>query len=233
MPRVHVERRQHQRCFSVSSEPGTEFSFNKTPGISERAARHLNDLAALNLVLTRNCALRTIFDPDCVSKPGILRYPLLFGPTGCSQDARCPKDDTSMNDPSAALDPTALYIPRHHDPRFAAEPAFSRRDEPTKTFDDLAAESRALSEQFEGLVQRDRISWEVEYRLVKKLGSGGQGVVFLADRQGAFGSTFRLALKFFHPDGYSDAEIYREEMSRLARLAMRLAHPAGPPPRRV
>jgi serine/threonine-protein kinase len=132
---------------------------------------------------------------------------------------------TSMIDPAAALDPTALYIPRHqHDSRSAAEPAFpSRRDDPTKTFDDLAAETRTLSEQFETLVQRDRISWEVEYRLVKKLGSGGQGVVFLADRHGAFGSTFRLALKFFQPDGYADAEVYRHEMSRLARLAMRLA----------
>ena len=129
-----------------------------------------------------------------------------------------------MNDPGA-LDPTALYIPRQrHESHPSAEPPFpGRRDDPTKTFDDLSAETRALSEQFESLVQRDHISWEVEYRLVKKLGSGGQGVVFLADRQGAFGSTFRLALKFFHPGGYSDAEVYRQEMSRLARLAMRLA----------
>lgn len=130
-----------------------------------------------------------------------------------------------MNEHGAGLDPTALYIPRHHqESRSIVEPAFSvRRDEPTRTFEELAAQTRALSEQFDRVVQRDRIRWEVEYRLIKKLGSGGQGVVFLADRQGAFGSTFRLALKFFQPNGYADVEIYREEMSRLARLAMRLA----------
>jgi serine/threonine protein kinase len=81
----------------------------------------------------------------------------------------------------------------------------------------------ALVSEFDGIIQRERIAWEVEYQFVKRLGSGGQGIVFLADRRGAFGVTFRLALKFFQPANYPDVDAYREEMSRLARLAMKLA----------
>jgi serine/threonine-protein kinase len=48
-------------------------------------------------------------------------------------------------------------------------------------------------------------------------------VVYLADRAGSLGVSFRLALKFFRPSGYPDIATYRAEMARLSRLAMRLA----------
>lgn len=151
-----------------------------------------------------------------------------------------------MNELNPVLDPTGPYVPVRGDSAayvpvrgdsgawpgvqvpvegelLFPPPEGAARDAPTRTVAEVAAETQALASQFDRMVQQDQISWEVAYRLVKKLGSGGQGVVFLADRSGAFDVSFRLALKFFRPTGYPDAEAYRDDMSRLARLAMRLA----------
>ncbi|HVJ66659.1 MAG TPA: serine/threonine-protein kinase [Caulifigura sp.] len=105
----------------------------------------------------------------------------------------------------AALDPTLAYEPA---PR--AEPA-------------LTGDFQQLGDEFQRMLQRDEVSWEQSYDLVERIGAGGQGVVFLADRAGAFDVKFRLALKFFRPDGYSSIKAYRDEMARLARVAMELA----------
>lgn len=94
---------------------------------------------------------------------------------------------------------------------------------PTVTYDQNYAEGLQLTQHFRDLVTRDDVAWEVSYRLLRKLGAGGQGIVFLADRGGAFGVSFRLALKFFRPDRYPSVEHYRTDMSRLARLAMKLS----------
>lgn len=80
-----------------------------------------------------------------------------------------------------------------------------------------------LSHQYERLTSGENVSWTIDYRLLSKLGQGGQGDVFLADRIGAYGSTFRLALKFFRPDGYPSTSLYHQEMGRLARTSMEMA----------
>ncbi|MEW4489059.1 serine/threonine-protein kinase [Thalassoglobus sp. JC818] len=80
--------------------------------------------------------------------------------------------------------------------------------------------SAELAAKYENIIARDRVSWNQEYDLVRKLGTGGQGTVFLARRMGAFDVSFQLALKFFRPDGYQDLNIYRSEMARLAEVAM-------------
>lgn len=107
--------------------------------------------------------------------------------------------------PEITLDPTLAYV--------AAPEA-----EPPSTGD-----SQLLGEEFQRMLTRDEVAWEQSYDLVEKLGAGGQGVVFLADRHGAFDVKFRLALKFFRPDGYASVKAYRDEMARLARVAMELA----------
>lgn len=143
-----------------------------------------------------------------------------------------------MNDDGTpALDPTVNYVPPPKggdaswiESRAIDEPAFPSANSGAAhdatvvhTGAEPAADTAALASEFSDIVRSDQIAWQVEYRLVKRLGSGGQGVVFLADRAGAFGVTFRLALKFFQPGRYPDVDAYRVEMARLARLAMKLA----------
>ncbi|RMG35751.1 MAG: serine/threonine protein kinase [Planctomycetota bacterium] len=81
----------------------------------------------------------------------------------------------------------------------------------------------SLQDQFLALQHASHVRWTTEYRLLRRLGSGGQGIVFLAERLGAHGLTLRVALKFFSPAEFPDAESYRSEMARIARVAMRLA----------
>jgi serine/threonine-protein kinase len=104
-----------------------------------------------------------------------------------------------------ALDPTLAYV---------AAP---------ETEAPVVNDSQQLAEEFQRMLRRDEVAWEQSYDLVGKLGAGGQGIVFLADRHGAFDVKFRLALKFFRPDGYPSIKSYRDEMARLARVAMELA----------
>ncbi len=88
---------------------------------------------------------------------------------------------------------------------------------------DRERKSHRLNSCFEDLIGRKNISWEQVYNLKEILGSGGQGTVFLAERLGAFGVSFHLALKFYRPNDYRDIEIYRSEMARLAAVEMEVS----------
>jgi len=83
--------------------------------------------------------------------------------------------------------------------------------------------SSELYNRYEEIVASSEVTWDMTYRLVARLGAGGQGIVFLADRSGAFDVSFPLALKFYRPDGYPDPETYRREMSRMARVNVETA----------
>lgn len=108
-------------------------------------------------------------------------------------------------DSQTTLDPTLAYV---------AAP----ETDPAAVYD-----AQQLGDEFQRMLKRDEVAWEQSYDLVERIGAGGQGVVFLADRHGAFDVKFRLALKFFRPDGYASVKAYRDEMARLARVAMELA----------
>jgi serine/threonine-protein kinase len=67
------------------------------------------------------------------------------------------------------------------------------------------------------------MSWTEHLRLIRKLGSGGQGIVYLSERRGTDNFTLPVALKVFSPERYSDARSYDEAMSRIAHIASRVA----------
>ena len=80
-----------------------------------------------------------------------------------------------------------------------------------------------LADSYDALLPRPTVRWSVEYRLQKILGSGGQGVVYLADRLGADSITIPVALKVFSPKRYETTEDYQQDMVRVAQVAARLA----------
>lgn len=87
----------------------------------------------------------------------------------------------------------------------------------------MTSQAEDLSRRYDEIVASKEVTWDMTYRLISKLGAGGQGVVFLADRSGAFDVSFPLALKFYRPDGYPSVDTYRREMGRMARVAMETA----------
>lgn len=80
-----------------------------------------------------------------------------------------------------------------------------------------------LLDRYQELLDGQRINWTVHHRFLRKLGSGGQGVVYLSERRGVDGFTLPVALKVFSPERYEDARGYEEAMARIASIAARVA----------
>ncbi|MEM9410462.1 MAG: protein kinase [Planctomycetota bacterium] len=78
--------------------------------------------------------------------------------------------------------------------------------------------SKAMLE-FDALVQSGRFSWSSNIRLIRPIGSGGQGVVFLGERVGADAFQKSVAVKFFSPESYSSIDAYDISMQQLSRIA--------------
>jgi eukaryotic-like serine/threonine-protein kinase len=80
-----------------------------------------------------------------------------------------------------------------------------------------------LLARYQNIVNAQSLDWTRRYRKQRLLGSGGQGVVYLGERQGADQFTLPVALKIFSPESYRDAEAYEEDMVRVAKVAVRVA----------
>ena len=80
-----------------------------------------------------------------------------------------------------------------------------------------------LVDRYRQLVEDQRMSWTDHHRLLRLLGSGGQGLVYLSERRGTDAFTIPVAVKIFSPQYYEDAEHYTESMGRIARVAARVA----------
>ncbi|HTU18360.1 MAG TPA: serine/threonine-protein kinase [Gemmataceae bacterium] len=80
-----------------------------------------------------------------------------------------------------------------------------------------------LLARYQEFINAESLDWTRSYRKLRQLGSGGQGVVFLGERQGADRFRLPVALKVFSPESYRDAEAYHEDMERIARVALRVA----------
>src|SRR5258708_36486429 len=77
----------------------------------------------------------------------------------------------------------------------------------------------ALLARYQALADADSLAWRTRYRKMRLLGSGGQGVVYLAQRQGAHGCCWPLPFKAVSPEPYSDAQAYHDGMACIARVA--------------
>src|SRR5438477_12660686 len=90
-------------------------------------------------------------------------------------------------------------------------------------FGKLDKEGAVLLKQYQTLLSNDSVRWAAEYKKIRILGKGGQGVVFLSERQGT--DLFRLpvALKIFSPESYRDVPSYTADMARIADISSRVA----------
>ena len=80
-----------------------------------------------------------------------------------------------------------------------------------------------LVQRYETIIRGARLNWTTHHRLLRLLGAGGQGVVYLTQRRGADGFTLPVALKIFSPSHYEDATQYDDAMCRIARVAALVA----------
>ena len=77
--------------------------------------------------------------------------------------------------------------------------------------------------RYQACLDQERLSWTEHHRLIRPLGSGGQGVVFLSERRGTDDFTLPVALKVFSPERYEDERAYDEAMGRIAQVAAHVA----------
>lgn len=96
---------------------------------------------------------------------------------------------------------------------------------PTVTHDGEVATGKCdeLIERYETLISESRISWTTHLRLQRKLGSGGQGIVYLTERRGADDFTLPVALKIFSPERYATPSHYDSDMARMGQVAAKVA----------
>ena len=80
-----------------------------------------------------------------------------------------------------------------------------------------------LDECYHDILGEQRLNWTTHHHLIRLLGSGGQGVVFLSERRGADDFTLPVAIKVFSPERYDDEFSYNDAMGRIARVAARVA----------
>ena len=80
-----------------------------------------------------------------------------------------------------------------------------------------------LVDRYASLVQEQRVSWTTHQRWIRRLGKGGQGVVYLSERRGADHFTLPIAVKVFSPARYETIRCYEDAMERIAKVAAHVA----------
>src|SRR5210317_931823 len=75
--------------------------------------------------------------------------------------------------------------------------------------------SEKLLGRYRAIIEEQRLSWTEHHRLIRPLGAGGQGIVYLSERRGTDDFTLPVALKIFSPERYEDERAYDDDMDRL------------------
>jgi serine/threonine-protein kinase len=76
-----------------------------------------------------------------------------------------------------------------------------------------------LRDSYQEMLGGKRINWTEHHKLIRLLGSGGQGVVYLSERRSTDNFTLPVALKVFTPEPYHSEHAYDESMGRIAHVA--------------
>jgi serine/threonine protein kinase len=77
--------------------------------------------------------------------------------------------------------------------------------------------------RYDQINQEKRLAWTEHHQLIRPLGSGGQGVVYLSERRSIDDFNLPVAVKVFSPERYEGEKAYDEAMGRMARVAARVA----------
>ena len=80
-----------------------------------------------------------------------------------------------------------------------------------------------LLDHYQDILSGRDTTWAVRCRNLRIVGRGGQGVVFLAQCEGADGFGIPVALKVFSPERYQTKLAYSLDMGRIAAIAARVA----------
>src|SRR5579883_1020293 len=80
-----------------------------------------------------------------------------------------------------------------------------------------------LTNRYQSLLDEPQLVWIENHRILRCLGSGGQGTVFLCERIGADQFRLPVAVKVFSPERFENAPAYDEAMSCMAQVAVRVA----------
>ena len=81
----------------------------------------------------------------------------------------------------------------------------------------------ALLARYGDILDGGRLNWTQYHHLGRRLGSGGQGVVFLTTRKGTDGFTLPVALKVFSPERYDSEKSYGTAMAEIASVSAQVA----------
>ena len=85
------------------------------------------------------------------------------------------------------------------------------------------AGSKKLLARYRAMMADGSLDWSEHHRPLRRLGSGGQGIVFLVERIGSDGFRLPVALKVFSPERYGEDHLYEIAMARMARVAAKVA----------
>lgn len=80
-----------------------------------------------------------------------------------------------------------------------------------------------LMAAYERLGKAGKVSWTGHHHMLRLLGRGGQGEVYLTEYRGTDGFTVPVAMKIFSPERYDGNAAYTEAMGRVASIAARVA----------
>ncbi|MBN1591593.1 MAG: serine/threonine protein kinase [Pirellulales bacterium] len=96
---------------------------------------------------------------------------------------------------------------------------------PTRTWGGHAKTEcpQALLNTYQEIVGDKRLHWTEHHSLIRRLGSGGQGIVYLSQRRSTDNFTLPVALKVFTPEPYTSEYAYDESMGRIAHVAAHVA----------